>query len=226
MTTLWKKWQLALLFTVLLLALTACANSSDGRVRTKSNSDGIIHPSGLHNPDTIPNYHGPKTQTTNEHGKTTSGMGTTVYSLIGSSSLHEGGIATHMQSRLTSKGIDGVKVLVLGDTVVLARSEPQMSSHQYDEMQMKVLSQTEGLSGKGEPNEGVLGDTKATGDNLAHAKKQVQAMFGGNVHILAITDPQAPQLIERITSKLQASPADHSVAKDISELLKIKVDKE
>ena len=212
---------------VLTIALTACANanSSKDNIQMKGIPDGDMHSAQLHNPDKIPSYHGPKTKTTNEFGKTTSGMGTTVYSLIGSSSLHEGGVTAHVQSRLSSKGIEGISAFVLGDTVFLARSKPGVSSSQYDAMQQKLLSQTEGLSGKGEPNQGIDGDTKTHGDNLAHAKKQVESMFGGSIHIVTITNPEAPKLIKQITSKLQASPSDQSAAADIAKLLQMKTDK-
>jgi len=210
------------------IALTACASGQpnrDGHVQTKNLPGGHVDSSQLHNPDEIPSYHGPKTQTTNEYGKTTSGMGTTVYSLIGSSSLHEGGVSSHVQSRLNSKGIENVSALVLGDTIFLARSGPGTSSGQYDAMQQKLLSQTEGLSGKGEPNQGIVGDTKDHGDNLAHAKKQVEAMFDGKAHIVTITNSAAPKLIERINSKLKDSHSDHTVAEDISRLLQMKSEK-
>ena len=212
---------------VLTAALTACANanSTKDQIQTKGIPDRNMNAAQLHNPDEIPNYHGPKTKTTNEHGKTTSGMGTTVYSLIGSSSLHEGGVTAHVQSRLSSKGIEGITAFVLGDTVFLARTEPGVSSSHYDAMQQKLLSQTEGLSGKGEPHQGIDGDTKTHGDNLAHAKKQVESMFGGSIHIVTITNPEAPKLIKQITTKLQASPSDQSAAADIAKLLQMKTDK-
>lgn len=220
----WKNWQVLFYTAVLAIALTACARANPPQDQTHMQGlpNGHMNSSQLHNPDEIPSYHGPKTQTTNEYGKTTSGMGTTVYSLIGSSSLHEGGVTAHVQSRLSSKGIENIKVFVLGDTIFLARSESGTSSSQYDAMQQKVLSQTEGLSGKGEPDQGIVGDTKTHVDDLAQANKLVQTMFDGKVNIVSITNPNAPKLIEQITSKLRASASDHSVAEDISKLLQMK----
>jgi len=223
-----KNWLSIFYIAALAIALTACASGQPARndhVQTKNLPGGHVDSSQLHNPDEIPSYHGPKTKTTNEYGKTTSGMGTSVYSLIGSSSLHEGGVTSHVQSRLKSKGIENVAAFVLGDTIYLARSETGVSSGQYDAMQQKVLSQTEGLSGKGEPNQGIVGDTKDHADNLAHAKKQVEAMFDGKAHIVTITNSAAPKLIERINAKLQASHSDHTVAEDISRLLQMKSEK-
>lgn len=221
MKNVWKTWQGLLVGAAAIIALSACANQSDNQVQMQSVTHGNTDAHQMHNIDTIPSYDGPKTQTTNQFGKTTSGMGMSVYSLIGSSSLHEGGITSHVQSRLAGKGIEGVKVFVLNDTVILARAKSVISSNHYDEMQMKVLSQAEGLSGKGEPNEGIVGDKKVDSDNLAEAEEQVKAMFGGNVQILAITNPQAPELIDRIASKLHTSPADSTIAKDISKLLQM-----
>ncbi|MEC0201388.1 hypothetical protein P4H39_01950 [Paenibacillus lautus] len=226
MNQLWSRWKGPILGSALLLSLTACLNQTDDNQQNTQSMDqrnaDAVH---LHSTDVIPSYHGPKTETTNVHGNTTSGMGMSVYSMIGSSSLHEGGVSSHVQSRLAGLGIDGVKAFVLNDTIVLARAESQVSSNHYDNMQQKVLSQTEGMSGKGEPDEGVSGAKIADNDNMSQAKEQVKSMFNEEVQILTVTNPQAPALIDRIASKLHDAPRDESIARDISELLRMASDK-
>ncbi|WP_274366170.1 hypothetical protein [Paenibacillus thermotolerans] len=174
----------------------------------------------VHDTRVIPSYNGPKTETTNETGHTASGMGMNVYSLIGSSGLHEGGISSHIRSRLTGDGIEGVRVFVLDDTVILAQEKTTFSADQYDNLQAKVLSHTAGLSGKGAVNEGPHGTTQGGADSLTKAKNRVKSMFGGGeVKVLTVTNPQAFDLLDSITAKLQASRPDKTVADDISRLL-------
>lgn len=225
MNQLWSKWRGPILGSALLLSLTACLNQNDNQQNAQSMEQRNADAVHLHSTDVIPSYHGPKTETTNVHGKTTSGMGMSVYSMIGSSSLHEGGVSSHVQSRLASSGIEGVKAFVLNDTIILARAESRVSSNQYDNMQQKVLSQTQGMSGKGEPNVGVIGAKSADNDNMSQAKKQVKSMFNEEVQILTVTNPQAPELIDRIASKLHGAPRDESIARDITKLLQMASDK-
>ncbi|MGG3308142.1 hypothetical protein ABER23_12005 [Paenibacillus lautus] len=225
MNQLWSKWRGPILGSALLLSLTACLNQNDNQQNAQSMEQRNADAVHLHSTDVIPSYHGPKTETTNVHGKTTSGMGMSVYSMIGSSSLHEGGVSSHVQSRLASSGIEGVKAFVLNDTIILARAESRVSSNQYDNMQQKVLSQTQGMSGKGEPNQGVIGAKSADNDNMSQAKEQVKSMFNEEVQILTVTNPQAPELIDRIASKLHGAPRDESIARDITKLLQMTSDK-
>ncbi|MFE0554953.1 hypothetical protein ACFW1P_03320 [Paenibacillus sp. NPDC058910] len=225
MNQLWSKWRGPILGSALLLSLTACLNQNDNQQNAQSMEQRNADAVHLHSTDVIPSYHGPKTETTNVHGKTTSGMGMSVYSMIGSSSLHEGGVSSHVQSRLASSGIEGVKAFVLNDTIILARAESRVSSNQYDNMQQKVLSQTQGMSGKGEPNQGVIGAKPADNDNMSQAKEQVKSMFNEEVQILTVTNPQAPELIDRIASKLHGAPRDESIARDITKLLQMTSDK-
>lgn len=226
MNQLWSRWKGPIMGSALLLSLTACLNQNDDNQQNaqsvEQNNADAVH---LHSTDVIPSYHGPKTETTNVHGNTTSGMGMSVYSMIGSSSLHEGGVSSHVQSRLAGLGIDGVKAFVLNDTIILARAESRVSSNHYDNMQQKVLSQTEGMSGKGEPDEGVSGAKNVDNDNMSQAKEQVKNMFNEEVQILTVTNPQAPALIDRIASKLHDAPRDESIARDITELLHMASDK-
>lgn len=219
------KWSIPLVGAALLLS--ACGGQTgaiDPEAATQTvgtKQHGQAHPN---DPKTIPSYDSQKTVTTNERGQQVRGMGMNVYSLIGSSSLTEGGISSHIRSRLESQGIDGVKVFVLDDSVILARSEPQIVTNQPDELQKKVLNPVEGMSGKGsEINmQGVSGQNPIDTDNMANAKELVESMFDGHVQIMTVTNPQALDLIDSITRKLQASPvSEQSVASDIAKLLKM-----
>lgn len=169
----------------------------------------------------IPSYHGPKTDTTNAGGRTTSGMGMSVYSMIGSSGLQEGGVSSHIESRIASQGIEDIDVFVLDDTVLLATAKRGISANQYDELQNKVLSHTEGLSGKGSMYEGTSVRTDATLDNLSKAKQQVEAMFDGQVKVMTAADAKAAELIRRIKSQLSGSAPSERIGEDISSLLEL-----
>ncbi|MDQ0200961.1 hypothetical protein [Neobacillus ginsengisoli] len=170
----------------------------------------------------IPSIDRTKKKTTNEKDTTTSGLGTNVYSLIGSSGLHDGGISSHLESRLSSQGIPGIKVFVLDDTIILARAQPQTTSTSYDEMQSKVLSNTSGASGKGDykgVNPNKLNNTE---DNLDKAKALMSKAFNGQVQILTITNPQALPLIDGIKANIKsATPSYSKLTSDINILVQM-----
>jgi hypothetical protein len=202
------------------IALTACGyqkqiSQDNSGAETRSLADASI----------IPYYGGPKTQTTNEHGGTTYGQGTGVYSRIGSSGLHSSGISSHIESRLSGVGIDGVKVLVLDDTVILARDKEQLSSSQYDPLQHKVLNPNGGQSSRGpQSNQGAAtrGSQGVNHDNMIQAREQVEALLGGNVRILTVTNPKAVALMDRIKSGVNSnSMSEQTLSQDIANLLKM-----
>ncbi|MFM1654339.1 hypothetical protein ACI7RC_19925 [Brevibacillus sp. B_LB10_24] len=175
----------------------------------------------------IPSEFGVKTETTNRHGHNFSGMGTGVYGRIGSSGLHEGGVSSHIQSRLHSEGIDGIKVLVLDDTVILAQDQKQISAHRYDPMQHKLLNPTAGESGKGarsstDPGLGTKGTSKAVDhDNLSAAREHIHSLFGSDVRVMTVTDRSAIQAIDRIKAKLKSGSASHAeISRDLSTIMR------
>lgn len=221
-----KKW-LKLTAPILgaALALSACggqqgqsaAESTDHLTDVVDNTTGRTK--DLNDSYNIPSQHSTKTRTTNENGESSSGMGSDVNSLIGSSGIHEGGISSHLESRLKGNGIQGVKVFVLDDTVILARTKPETTSNQYDRLQNQVLSGTSGASGKGELK-GIPGKTKATDDNLVKARDQMTKMFNGDVKIMTVTDPKAVDLINQIKKNLKsASPSSKTLSDNISTLV-------
>jgi hypothetical protein len=181
----------------------------------------------LRDPSLIPSEHGMKQQTTNREGNTTSGMGTSVYGLIGSSSLHASGFSAHLESRLSGAGIPDVKVFVFDDTVVLATAKLSASGSDYDSVQMKLLSPYEGLSGQGtaagEGLGGIKGTDAAPHDNLSMAAEQIQGfMGGGDVRVLTVVSEKAVRIIDKIRADATADKLSPAViAADIRTLLEL-----
>jgi hypothetical protein len=215
--------KLILLFTGAVTLLTACQQrSTENQVNTRSAPvQQLTH---INSASVIPSENGHKTQTTNERGSTTYGLGTSVYSLIGSSSLHSDGFSSHLESRLSGEGISGVRVFVFDDTVILAAESRQASASQYDPLQQKVLSSTGGQSGKGpEPNQdiGTQGSGKTADDNLAQAEQRIKPIMGGNVKVLTVTGSEAVEAINRIRKNTAASASPQVISDDLRTLLKL-----
>ncbi|PWW02886.1 hypothetical protein DFQ01_108164 [Paenibacillus cellulosilyticus] len=184
------------------------------------------HAASVKNPNVIPSENGEKTMTTNRHGSTTNGMGTTVYSMIGSSSLHSTGFSAHLESRLSGAGISDVRVFVFDDTVVLATAKKVSSASRYDEVQQKLLSSNEGMSTTGTtPGKGlggITGTDTTDHDNLSLAANQIEGFMGGKVKVLTVESAKAVQLIEQIRTDATAdklSPA--KIAGEIQTLLQL-----
>jgi hypothetical protein len=188
----------------------------DKSVSTRNMNDGLI----------IPSENGKKRQTTDEHGGTSHGTGTDVYSMIGSSGLNDGGISSHLESRLGGEGINGIKVFVLDDTVILARATPEVTSNQYDSMQEHVLNGVDGMSSKdlNKKDTANMNSTAAqdVDDNLEKAKSYMTKVFNGNVQTLTVTNPEAVVLIEKIKTNLKADSVPYdTVSQDIITLVKM-----
>ena len=189
-------------------------NVYDKSVSTRNLNDGLI----------IPSENGEKRQTTDEHGGTSHGTGTNVYSLIGSSGLHDGGISSHLESRLGGEGITGIKVFVLDDTVILARATPEVTSTQYDSMQEHTLNGVDLRSSRDTKTKDNANTTAAQeeDDNLIKAKSFMNKVFNGNVQTLTVTDPKAVELIEKIKNNIKGDSVPYeTVSKDIITLIKM-----
>ncbi|MEH7504516.1 hypothetical protein V7152_21290 [Neobacillus drentensis] len=228
----WKIWGLP--FFGALLMLTACSAQNgmkenevgaaenldyhDPAVNKKGNGNVHGHQDSV---NVIPSVDRNKKETTNRNGQTTGGVGTNVYSLIGSSSLHDGGISAHLESRLSGEGIPGIKVFVLDDTIILARAKQEVTSTRYDELQNKVLKNTSGSSGKGNLD-GVDPEKLNNDDNLEKAKEMMDKAFNGHVQILTITNPKAMPLIDGIKANIKsATPSYSKLSSDINTLVKM-----
>lgn len=226
-----KVWNLYGGFIIIaILVLTGCsgqqndkkageaANLHDNTLNTKGN--GHVHGPD-NNPNVIPSTDREKKATTNKNNLTTNGLGTNVYSLIGSSSLHDGGISSHLESRLSGEGISGISVFVLDDTIILARAQNEVTSTQYDEMQNKVLTNTSGSSGKGNLD-GVDTQKMNNDDNMDKAKDMMSKAFNGQVQILTITNPAALPLIDGIKTNIKSETPNYTkLSSDINSLIKM-----
>ncbi|WP_337104246.1 hypothetical protein [Paenibacillus sp. YIM B09110] len=188
--------------SVIVLTVAGCANSIADEPKTHVQSDHAQHTKMLSNPDVIPSENGPKQFTTNKQGHTSSGMGTNVYSMIGSSGLNASGFSAHLESRLSGAGIPDVHVFVFDDTVILAAEKREPSASKYDAVQRKLLDQTEGLSSKGySPGTGLggmNGTDHGSHDNLSMAASQIKTFIGADVKVLSVTGPRAVRAIEQI----------------------------
>jgi hypothetical protein len=215
--------KLMVLFTCVVMLITACQRSSDpNQIKTQAAPAG--HEAHLKHPDVIPNQFGPKIRTTNELGNTTYGLGTSVYSIMGSSGLHSNGFSSHLESRLSGEGVDDIKVFVFDDTVILATENRHATSAQLDPMQRKVLSPTGGQSATGpEPNSdvGTPGSGKAADDNLSQAEQRIRALMGGDVRVLTATGAKAVQTIDRIRANTAAGGSSQALSDDLRSLLKM-----
>ncbi|MGO4547630.1 hypothetical protein AB4Z29_22845 [Paenibacillus sp. 2TAB23] len=205
-------------------ALSGCASDTPNTTHSKALSQQEAKM--LHDPSVIPSENGPKLHTTNKHGQTTNGMGTSVYSMIGSSSLHASGFSAHLESRLSGIGIPDVRVFVFDDTVVLATEKLTASGSKYDDVQRKVLDPTEGLSGKGySPDDGlggISGTDKESHDNLSMAASQIKTFMGGDVKVLTVTGAKAVKAIEKIRADaLAENLSPDRLASDMRELLRL-----
>ncbi|WP_308636488.1 hypothetical protein [Paenibacillus silvisoli] len=209
-----------------MLLLGGCASAKTEMKQQESQAGHALHEAAARNPYVIPAENGAKTMTTNRNGSTTNGMGTTVYSMIGSSGLHSAGFSAHLESRLSGVGISDVRVFVFDDTVVLATAKKGPSASQYDDVQRTLLSSNEGLSGKGAaPGRGLggmSGTDTSNHDNLALAAGQIQNFMGGKVKVLTVESAEAVRTIEQIRTDATAdklSPA--KIAGEIQALLQI-----
>ncbi|KIL42473.1 hypothetical protein SD70_00800 [Gordoniibacillus kamchatkensis] len=184
--------------------------------------DGHTH---INDASVIPSVGSPKVRTTNEHGGTSYGMGSSVYSVIGSSGLHSEGLSSHLESRLSGAGISDVKVLALDDMVILATGSRRPASSTYDAMQQQVLSGTSGMSGKTqEPGKsvGTSGTGPAGDDNLDAAEVQIKQFLGSNVKVYKVEGSQAVDTIGRIRANgSEGSVSPQAVADNVRTLLKL-----
>ncbi|WP_077213494.1 hypothetical protein [Bacillus dakarensis] len=220
-------YMLGIIFT-----LSACAGQQNANESAHSNNlhEPTADPTNVSNTNlddaaVIPSVDSDKKQSTDEHGGTTHGIGSNVYSLIGSSGLHDGGISSHLESRLSGEGIDGIKVFVLDDTVILARAKADATSNQYDPIQNHVLSGENGLSGKGDPDG--TKPAEVSDDNLQKAQEYMKNVFNDNVQILTITNPEAVALIEKIKTNLFSKSVPYNqLASDISMLIRMTQEKQ
>jgi len=212
------------------LALSACgepsSNQNEDSVQPHSTYQNEQQAKNVHDPSLIPSENGAKHYTTNRYGSTTNGMGTSVYSSIGSSGLYANGFSAHLESRLSALGVPDVRVFVFDDTVILAAEKLEPSAADYDSLQQRLLSQTEGMSGRGYSNLSGLGGFKGTDtdkhDNLSVARGKIKSLLGGDVRVLTVTGADAVAAIDQIRQNAMAETiSPRKIARSIESLLEL-----
>ncbi|HWO53187.1 hypothetical protein VQ056_18130 [Paenibacillus sp. JTLBN-2024] len=195
--------------------------TNDG-LRGGTNAEGHPH---LNSIKVIPKFNGEKVRTTNENGTTYSGMGSGVYSRIGTSSLHNTPESKTLEDRLESAGITGISVLTLGDSVYIGDPDGHTHIRNSEPQPHKVLSPNEGSSGKGYMSQkGGYGYTIGQRDNTKHnlnvIRAEVAGVYGKKVKIYTVHDPKAIQAIHRVKTAMRAGTPVSKMNKDLAVIKK------
>ncbi|MWC27965.1 hypothetical protein [Paenibacillus sp. MMS18-CY102] len=172
----------------------------------------------------IPSADRDKQLTTNSIGNTTYGLGTNVYSRIGSSGLHSGGFSSHLESRLSSEGVQGVKVFVVDDLVILATDKSVSSGSHYDPLQQKVLSGGVGQGNEHNSRVSSVGEPTvrlASASNLAQASTAIQSILGVKTKVLTVESAEAVKVISKLHRDTTEGAAPREIAKGIRTLFEL-----
>ncbi|WP_256759436.1 hypothetical protein [Cohnella sp. WQ 127256] len=206
---------------------SACSTGQSGvsqkSLQMKSAPRQAVHEGNINKISVIPSYNGPKYTTTNRKGTNYNGMGTTIHSRIGSSGLSAEGKSGQLEDMLNKQGIQGIKVLMVGDKVVLGEQRGGASG--IDPLQRKLLSPYTGQSGTSNAHSSgstAVRSVKEKDDYLEQARHRVQSMLGGKAHVLTVTHPDGIAAMERAEAKGNGPKALSSKAhsKDIALILK------
>lgn len=214
----------------LLLLMTACNNNNQATPQQQTHTQSMNHPGhlGQNGETVIPSVDRDKKLTTNNHGTTFSGMGTSVYSNIGSSNLHGGGPSTNLDSRLNAAGIHGVQTLIVNDVILVAPTTANTTSvNHMDATQSHLLSNYAGSSSRGgdyngdyENNTaGTMGTTNPH-HNLTQARKQIERMYGSDVQVLTVTSSNGLKAFEHVKKQMRENKRDDHTISQISNLLR------
>lgn len=198
------------------IAMTGCntnmhqkAQTKPVRIQSSTHHTGITesHPH-VNSIKVIPRFNGEKVRTTNENGTTYSGMGSGVYSRIGTSSLHDTPESKTLENRLEAAGITGINVLTLGDSVYIGDPEKHTHTRNSKPQPHKVLSPNEGSSGKGYMSQKgtgySIGQRDITETNLSLIRQEVEGVYGKKVKIYTVHDAKAIKAIEKIKTAMRA----------------------
>ncbi|EFM12435.1 conserved hypothetical protein [Paenibacillus curdlanolyticus YK9] len=196
------------------------------RLTTKSTSPDHLHPIQMQQHDSylIPSADREKQLTTNSIGHTTYGLGTNVYSRIGSSGLHSGGFSSHLESRLSGEGIQGVKVFVVDDLVIVASDKSVSSASRYDPLQQKVLSGGVGQGNERNSRVDSVGESslqQASATNMAQASSAIQTILGVKTKVLTVESSEAVKVISKLHRDTSDGASPKEIAKGIRTLLEL-----
>ncbi|WNC14625.1 hypothetical protein [Brevibacillus brevis] len=173
----------------------------------------------------IPSVDREKKLTTNAQGTTHSGMGTNVYSTIGSSHLHGGGPSTKLEAQLNAAGIHGVQALIVQDAVVLCPSTAgSQSINQMDPMQSHLISHLSGSSYRGSENTSYRQPgTTGTSDQNTHfqqARAHIHRLYGTDTRVLTVSSKAGITAFEQVKKQLRANKHDAKTAEAINKVLR------
>ncbi|QRG67467.1 hypothetical protein [Brevibacillus choshinensis] len=206
------------------LLLTACNNQAAPQQPQPTRTQSINNQT-VPGPETvIPSVDRDKKFTTNAQGSTYSGMGTNVYSSIGSSHLHSGGPSTKLEAQLNAAGVHGVQALVLKDAIVICPATAGSHSiNQMDPMQSHLLSNFTGSSARGNEHTtpgsaGTLGtsDLNAT---LKNARTHIHRLYGKEKRVLTVTSKAGIAAFDQAKKQLHETGQDPH-ASTISKLMR------
>jgi hypothetical protein len=190
----------------LVLLLTACNNQAapqPARTQNHAAPGDIV----------IPSVDREKKVTTNSLGDTSNGMGTNVYSSIGSSHLHSDGPSTKLEAQLNAAGVHGIQALVLKDAVVICPATVRSQSvNQMDPMQTHLLSNFTGSSARGNEHTtpgtaGTLGRSDLN-TTLSQARAQIHKLYGKNTRVLTVTSKPGIDAFEQVKKHLRETGQD------------------
>lgn len=187
----------------IVLLLTACNNQAapqpqPARTQNQAAPGDIV----------IPSVDREKKMTTNSLGTTSNGMGTNVYSSIGSSHLHSDGPSTQLESQLNAAGVHGIQALVLKDAVVICPATTRsLSVNQMDPMQTHLLSNFTGSSARGTEHTtpgtaGTLGRSDLN-TTLSQARAQIQKLYGKNTRVLTVTSKPGIEAFDQVKNQMR-----------------------
>ncbi|MGG0937435.1 hypothetical protein ABHN11_15230 [Brevibacillus centrosporus] len=192
----------------LVLLLTACNNQAAPQPQP-TRTQNHAAPGDI----VIPSVDREKKVTTNSLGTTSNGMGTNVYSSIGSSHLHSDGPSTKLEAQLNAAGVHGIQALVLKDAVVICPATVRSQSvNQMDPMQTHLLSNFTGSSARGNEHTtpgtaGTLGRSDLN-TTLSQARAQIHKLYGKKTRVLTVTSKPGIDAFEQVKKHLRETGQD------------------
>lgn len=208
-----------------LLLLAACnTNQATPQPQQETQSTNHAAHTGQNEDTVIPSVDRDKQVTTNNYGTTFSGMGTSVYSNIGSSNLHGGGPSTSLEARLQAAGIHGVQTLIVNDVILVCPTSSSTASiNQMDPMQSHLLSNFSGSSSRGGEYAGKTAGTLGASDHqqtLAQARTQIERIYGSEAKVWTITSSKGIHAFEQVKKQMRDNQKDENMVGQISNLLR------
>ena len=212
----------------LLLLLSACNNNNQAGpqqpVDTGEQTAQQSAHSQQHGVTVIPSVDRDKKVTTNRDHSSHSGMGTSLYSTIGSSGLHAGGPSTNLESRLNAAGIHGMQTLIVNDMILVAPVTDNTSSiNQMDPMQTHLLTNYTGSSARSpewpDGTSGTMG-TKAQSQSFAQVRDQVERLYGSDAQIWTVTSREGLEAFEQVKKQMRDDKQQSINVEQINKLLR------